>query len=153
MAKNSTLTDHEYIQINQAIFSLRNVYESGLRKEKGDAKNELSIAELGVLMVLGQADKITSRTLSVMMDLTPGTISQYVNRLRKRGLIDQLRDENDRRIWWLTLTKEGHDVYRSSYRGAVQYTRDMISMLDAREQRLLHDLLVKTSHGNGYEWQ
>ena len=127
MGKPNRLTDGEYIQINQAIFILRNVYESMMRRESSDGDTSPTIAEMGVLMVLGQAGEINARSLSKMMDITPGTISQYLSSLVKRGLVEQRRDEKD--------------------------STDIVSSLNHEEQRAFHDLLVKLSHANGYEWQ
>jgi DNA-binding MarR family transcriptional regulator len=104
-------------------------------------------------MVLGQAGRLASRQLSGRMDITPGTVSQYVSRLSGRGLLEQTRDTQDRRAWWLTLTEAGQDVYQRAHAGSVRYTTDMLAMLDPDEQRVLHRLLLKASHGNGYEWQ
>jgi len=153
MVKTGRLSDHERIQINQAIFSLRNVYESKMRRENSGADNCPTIAEMGVLMVLGQSGEINAHTLSTMMDLTPGTISQYLSRLERRGLVEQRRDEKDKRTWWLVLTESGVKSYRSAYAGTIHYTAELISSLDQAEQRTLHDLLLKLSHANGYEWQ
>jgi DNA-binding MarR family transcriptional regulator len=153
LAKSSRLSDSEYIQINQAIFSLRNVYESRMRSEGPDGGNSPTIAELGVLMVLGQAGEINARALSKMMDMTPGTISQYLSRLVRRGLVNQRRDEEDRRTWWLALTEDGEKTYRAACEGTVRYTESIIACLNKDEQRNIHDLLVKLSHANGYEWQ
>jgi DNA-binding MarR family transcriptional regulator len=153
LAKPNRLSDGECIRINQAIFSLRNVYESRMRSEGQGGDDSPTIAELGVLMVLGQAGEINARALSRMMDMTPGTISQYLSRLARRGLVNQRRDEKDRRTWWLTLTEDGEETYRTAYEGTVRYTESIIACLNKDEQRTLHDLLVKLSHANGYEWQ
>ncbi|HUX50382.1 MAG TPA: MarR family transcriptional regulator [Spirochaetia bacterium] len=153
MRKTNGLSETEYIQINQAIFSLQNAYESRMRRERDSQGDDLTIADMGVIMVLGQFGRITAKTLATLMDITPGTVSQYVSRLQVRGLINQERNDHDRRSWWLTLSDAGSAAYRSAFDGAVQYTRDMLRMLDSGQQRLLHDLLLTVSHGNGYEWQ
>jgi DNA-binding MarR family transcriptional regulator len=152
LAKQRGLSDDEHIQINQAIFSLRNVYESRMRQESAGADGP-TIAEMGVLMVLGQAGRVNARCLSTMMDMTPGTISQYIARLVRQGFVEQQRDETDRRTWWLTLTAVGRERYRAAYEGTVRYTQSIIACLGGEEQRALHDLLLKLSHANGYEWQ
>jgi DNA-binding MarR family transcriptional regulator len=151
MGERKKLSEKELIQVNQAIFSLRNVYESRLREESGDAGP--SIAEMGVIMVLGQVGSVNSRSLARMMDITPGTVSQYVGRLERGGFLTQSREEGDRRSWLLALTAAGEELYREAFKGAVSYTRDLLSPLSDEEQRVLHGLLLKASRGNGYEWQ
>ncbi len=151
MSQND-LSDAEYIQINQAIFSLRNVFESRMRRENADTRGP-TIAEMGVLMVLGQVGRVNARTLAAMMDITEGTVSLYIAHLVRQGLVEQRRDEADRRTWWLVLTDAGEENYRKAYEGTVRYTQDLVASLDGQEQRALHDLLLKLSHSNGYGWQ
>jgi hypothetical protein len=44
MATTPRLSDQELIQINRAVFSLRNVYESRLRREGAGSGETLSVA-------------------------------------------------------------------------------------------------------------
>jgi DNA-binding MarR family transcriptional regulator len=87
------------------------------------------------------------------MDINPGTISVYVQRLVTRGLVQREQDTDDRRNWWLTLTEEGKAAYEETIAGTVDYTRDFLSALDKSEQRTLHGLLLKASHSLGFDWQ
>lgn len=150
--KSDRLSDDDLVRVCQAVFSLRNVYESKMRAEQAGESDEPTIAEMGVLMVLGQASPMNSRALARRMDLTPGTVSQYVARLAKRGLLEMRRDEEDRRNWSLVLTQAGIRAYKSAYRGTVKYTEDMLAPLSPGERRLFHDLLAMTARANGYDW-
>lgn len=153
MSVTKGLNEKECIQVNQAIFSLRNIYESRMRRENGKAKDSLGIGEIGVLMVIGQMSDVTAQELARLMDLTRGTISIYVKRLVALGLATQTRSDEDKRNWHLNLTKKGFAIYESAYAGTVEYTRDIISILNHDEQRAFHGILVKLAHGNGYDWQ
>jgi DNA-binding MarR family transcriptional regulator len=103
--------------------------------------------------VLGQFAPLNSRRLSQLMDINPGTISVYVQRLVEKGLVQRERDTADRRNWWLTLTDLGQAAAQGVVAGAVEYTRDFLSALDEAERRTLHRLLLKASHGLGFDWQ
>ena len=87
------------------------------------------------------------------MSINPGTISQYVHSLVKKGLVQKKQDKNDRRNWLLSLTKKGQVSYQETIAEAVAYTRDFISALNEKEQKTLHELLLKASHSLGYKWQ
>jgi len=113
----------------------------------------LALSDCSVLMVLGQFAPLNSRRLSKLMDINPGTIAVYIQRLVEKGLVERKRDERDRRNWWLTLTAAGQTAYGEIVTGAVAYTRDFLSSLDANDQRELHRLLLKASHSLGFEWQ
>lgn len=148
-----SLSDKEYLQINQALFSLTHSYESRSTTEEQRNPTGLTLSGRSVLMVLGQFAPLNSRQLSGIMDINPGTISVYVQRLVKKGLVQKEQDQDDRRNWLLQLTEAGQAAYQGTITGAVTYTRDFLSALSESEQRTLHRLLLKTSHSLGFDWQ
>ncbi|MBN1873202.1 MAG: MarR family transcriptional regulator [Anaerolineae bacterium] len=145
------LTEKAYLQINQALFSLTHAYESRMATD-GNYES-LSLADCSVLMVLCQFAPITAARLAEIMDINPGTISVYVQRLVKKGLIQREQDADDRRNWWLTFTETGQSIAKSVVVGAADYTRDFLSALDEEEKETLHQLLLKASHSLGFNWQ
>lgn len=147
------LTDKNFVQINQALFSLTNTYQSRMSKETLRTALKLVLSDFSTLMVLGQFAPINGRKLSKLMNINAGTISLYVQRLVEKGLVQREQDRTDRRNWWLTLTNTGQEVYKEMIAGTVEYTRDFLSPLNESEQETLHQLLLKASHGLGYDWQ
>jgi DNA-binding MarR family transcriptional regulator len=147
------LSDKEYLQINQALFSLTNAYESLMLKDEKLHQTGLQLSDRAVLMVLGQLAPLNSRQLADIMDITPGTISVYIQRLVEKGLVDKSQDQNDRRNWLLHLTEEGQAHYRQTLSGTVSYSQKFFSILSEDEQHMLHKLLLKTSHSLGFYWQ
>ncbi len=146
------LSTTEYIQINQALFSLVHAYESRMAQDANNVIG-LALADCSVLMVLHQFAPLNSARLARIMDINPGTISLYVQRLVEKGLVAKEQDADDRRNWWLTLTGPGQTVAGEVVASAAAYTRDFLAALDKDEQRTLHGLLLKASHSLGFEWQ
>jgi MarR family 2-MHQ and catechol resistance regulon transcriptional repressor len=147
-----SLSDKEYLQINQALFSLAHTYESRMAEDSGNDIG-LSLSDCSVLMVLHQFAPANATQLSRMMDINPGTISVYVQRLIEKGLVQREQDADDRRNWWLTLTDRGQQVAGAVVAHAVAYTRDFLASLDESEQGALHQALLKASHSLGFDWQ
>jgi len=147
------LSSREYLQINQALFSLAHAYESRMAETEAQKPTGLTLTDRALLMVLGRFAPTNAAKLSTVMDINPGTISVYVQRLVTRGLVQREQDTDDRRNWWLTLTEEGKAAYEETIAGTVDYTRDFLSALDKSEQRTLHGLLLKASHSLGFDWQ
>jgi len=146
------LSDKAYLQINQALFSLTQAYESRMVEEEAHNTLGLRLSDCSVLMVLGQFAPINARRLSELMDINPGTISVYVQRLVEMGLVQKEQDAEDRRNWWLTLTDLGQMAAQGVIGGAVAYTRDFLAALDEDEQRALHRLLLKAARDLGFDW-
>jgi DNA-binding MarR family transcriptional regulator len=147
------LSDKQYLQVNQALFSLTHAYESRMAQEETHNNFGLALSDCSTLMVLGQFAPLNSRRLSELMDVNPGTISVYVQRLIEKGLVQKEQDQEDRRNWWLSLTEAGQVAYQGIAAGAVEYTRDFLTALDSEEQEILHQLLLKASHSLGFGWQ
>ena len=147
------LSNKEYLQINQALFSLTHTYESRMVGVEQQHQSGLNLSDRAVLMVLGQFAPCNSRRLSELMDINPGTISVYVQRLVKLGMIQKEQDLEDRRNWWLTLTAAGETAYQETIAGTVFFTQEFLQALSDEEQSTLHQLLLKTSHSLGFDWQ
>jgi DNA-binding MarR family transcriptional regulator len=148
-----SLTSQQYLQVNQALFSLAHAYDVRMAAERERDTLDLRLSDCSVLMVLHQLSPLNARRLSQAMDINPGTISVYVQRLVKKGLVEKRQDTQDRRNWWITLTPMGQTAAEAVVAGAVEYTRDFLSSLSRSEQRALHGLLLKASHGLGFDWQ
>ncbi len=147
------LSDREYLQINQALFSLAHAYESRRAEVERQYPTGLALSDRAVLMVLGQFAPVNSRRLSELMDINPGTISVYIQRLVAKELVQKTQDEDDRRNWWLNLTQAGQAAYNETIMGTVAYTRDFLVALDETEQQTLRQLLLKVSYSLGFDWQ
>jgi DNA-binding MarR family transcriptional regulator len=148
-----TLSKKEYLQINQALFSMTHAYESRMAKEETRNTLGLKLSDCSVLMVLGRFAPTNSRELSRLMDINPGTVSLYVERLVRMGLVQKNQDSDDRRNWRLLLTDSGRTAAQGIIAGAAEYTRDFLSALTEAEQRTLHRLVLKVSHLLGFDWQ
>ena len=146
------LTKKQCTQLNQAVFSMANAYRSRMVREGTVEKSGLTLPDRSTLMVLGQLEPVTARDLSKRMDINPGTISVYVQRLVERGLVVRAQDDSDRRAWWLSLTEGGKEAYRDTIDGAAAYTRAFLEPLTDEEQRTLHGLMLKVAEGLGYAW-
>jgi DNA-binding MarR family transcriptional regulator len=147
------MNQRQCIQVNQALFSLAHAYEAMMLKDAKARASDVRLSDCAVIMVLGQLQPVSASQLSICMFINPGTISLYLRRLENKGLIVRERDKVNRRLWWLTLTEQGRDAYNAIIQGTVQYTRDFLSPLQPAEQEMVHRLLLKASHGLGFDWQ
>jgi len=147
-----SLSSKACVQINQAVFSIANAYRSRMHQDGLVDATGLTLPDRSALMVLGQLMPTTARTLSKAMDINPGTISVYVQRLVEKGLASRSQDEKDRRTWWLSLTKSGQVAYQETLAGAAAYTQQFLDPLTESEQKALHKMLLKISEGLGYKW-
>lgn len=108
--------------------------------EAAAARHGLSVAQTCVLVRLDQPR--TMGSLATELQCLPSNITQIVDRLSQRNLVDREPDPDDRRSRLLRLTPSGRRVKRDFER-AFTFARDAEQRLSHTEAEQLAALLVK----------
>ncbi|WP_412759187.1 MarR family transcriptional regulator [Neobacillus mesonae] len=99
---------NRYISIS---FQVHKKAESLIKCQIG---NDLTNDQHYILRYIHQAGSCTSTELAEVFEVNKSAITAIINRMADRNLIDRTRDENDRRVVYLTLTKEGIELYQKA---------------------------------------
>ena len=88
---------------------------------------------------MGQPKNMTSvaRALSV----TTGTLTISVNSLVKKGFVERVRSEEDRRVVLVSLTEKGKLVYTRHRKFHEELVQNIVNRLDDQEKVLLEKVL------------
>jgi DNA-binding MarR family transcriptional regulator len=87
--------------------------EAYLRFHRRDGKrSELSGASRAVLLHLSQAGPITVGELALHLDRAQSVVSEILNQLEGKGVLEREADPQDRRRTLVWLSPEGSDVLR-----------------------------------------
>lgn len=73
--------------------------------------------------------------------VTSGTMTNRVDRLATRGLVERHPDPSDRRGVLVRLTPEGKDAVDGAFAALLDAERDLLTGLSAKDQKDLADLL------------
>jgi MarR family transcriptional regulator, 2-MHQ and catechol-resistance regulon repressor len=74
---------------------------------------DLSPSQFNILNLLrGSSDGLTQMDLSRELITHRSNITGLIDRLEKRGLVQRKTSASDRRVWRVSLTKEGTEVIR-----------------------------------------
>ena len=76
--------------------------------------NDLTNDQHYILRYIHQSGKCTSSELAEAFEVNKSAITAIINRMVDRGLIQRTRDENDRRVVYLTLTPEGNELFEEA---------------------------------------
>ncbi|SJZ47707.1 DNA-binding transcriptional regulator, MarR family [Pilibacter termitis] len=99
--------------INEYLVSIFNdiltIEETELQKSQF---SDISIKEMHTIEVIGMYRKKTSSEVAKELMVTVGTLTVAVNNLVKKGYVERIRSEDDRRVVKLGLTHKGKLVYR-----------------------------------------
>ncbi|MCA0436241.1 MAG: MarR family transcriptional regulator [Austwickia sp.] len=110
------------------------------------AEHGLEVWEFDVIAALRRAGTpyelspgdLVKRTLS-----TSGTMTNRVDRLVRRGLVDRLPDPEDRRGVRVRLTAAGRQLSADALAALLERERGLLEGLDDAERRQLADLLTR----------
>ncbi|QCT03330.1 MarR family transcriptional regulator [Paenibacillus algicola] len=75
---------------------------------------DLTREQFQTLRMIRSHEQCTSKLLSELLCVGKSSISSNVNRMEERGWIERHRDDEDRRVVYLSLTAEGENVLQSS---------------------------------------
>ncbi|QNQ80943.1 MarR family winged helix-turn-helix transcriptional regulator [Lactobacillus sp. PV034] len=103
-----------YKEISDALYNsyygIERIEQTELKKSKF---KDLTPNELHAIDAIGLHNHLTTSQLAEKLHVTRATISTQVDRLVRKGYVERVRDEKDRRIIRLKLTHRGKLVCRA----------------------------------------
>jgi MarR family 2-MHQ and catechol resistance regulon transcriptional repressor len=107
----------------------------------------LSVSQFGVLEALHHLGPLYQKDLARKILKSTGNITMVVDNLEKRGLVERVRDEKDRRHYFVRITKKGSDIIRPFFPGHAARVAEEMGALTAAEQEELARLCKKVGLG------
>jgi DNA-binding MarR family transcriptional regulator len=114
------------------------------------ARYGLDIPEWRVLATLGFRNQaLSAQYISHCTRTHKSTISRAVTTLFKRGLIERVANEDDRREFRLRMTRKGKTLYEELIPRLLGREREILSCLTAKERKDFARLLTKIENSLG----
>ena len=107
----------------------------------------LTVSQFGVLEALHHLGPLYQKDLATKILKSTGNITMVVDNLEKRGLVERVRDEDDRRHYFVRITAEGSRLIRSFFPGHVKRIVREMGRLSRIEQETLGRLCKKVGLG------
>ena len=121
--------------------------DSAIRKRTDIAVqgNDLTFAQSHTLVAIAHWPEGTAslKELERQFRVAQSTMAGIVARLEKKGLIETVPNETDRRIKRLRVTPAGEELLLRTREAAAESERAVLSALSESEQAQLYDLLFK----------
>ncbi len=108
--------------------------------QKGYFSN-LSLAEMHTLDAIGPYESRTMTETAQILGITVGTLTVSVDRLVKKGFVERRRDEEDRRVVRISLTKDGKLAARMHGKFHKVLAKHILEPYNDNEQELLLSLV------------
>lgn len=107
---------------------------------------DVSIKEMHTIEAIGMYREHTTSQVAKKLGVTVGTLTVSVNNLVRKDYVDRIRNEKDRRVVTLGLTKKGRLLYRLHDKFHRDMVKETINEMDEKESEvLMHGL--KNLHG------
>ncbi|MGO2083558.1 fatty acid biosynthesis transcriptional regulator FabT [Vagococcus sp.] len=97
-------------QLVRVFNDILTIEETELRKSDF---SDISIKEMHTIEAIGMGENKTSSEVAKDLSITVGTLTVAINNLVKKGYVDRVRSETDRRIVRLKLTDRGRLFFRA----------------------------------------
>ena len=110
------------------------IEESELKKSQF---NDLSITEMHTIEAIGMYKKKTSSEVAKELSITVGTLTVAINNLVKKGYVERLRSEDDRRVVKLGLTKKGKLLFRVHQHFHLEMVKNILKGMEQEEEQAL----------------
>lgn len=119
-----------------------------LAEEKSVQKgyfNNLSLAEMHTLDAIGPYDSKTMTQTAQILGITVGTLTVSVDRLVKKGFVERHRDETDKRVVRISLTRDGKLAARMHGKFHKVLAKHILEPYDEKEQDMLLGLVEEVN--------
>jgi DNA-binding MarR family transcriptional regulator len=120
------LVDH-YINVS---FSVNKIAEGLIKEQIG---SDLTNDQHYTLRYINNVGTCTSTELAEVFDVKKSAITAIITRMWEKGLILRTRDENDRRVVYLTLTERGKELFQKTEERIQALVESFISRFDQNE--------------------
>ena len=97
------------------------------------------------LFHLGLYGRLTASDIGQRARMHKTKSSRAVHRLNERRFVDRTRNEDDRRVEYLSLTRQGQAAYDDLRAVARRYDAALMDALDPAEAEVLRRALLKLS--------
>lgn len=127
-----------YDQINQYLVKIFNEIIDLEEKILSDGPfSDLTIKEMHTIEAIGMFGNKTSSQVATSLNITLGTLTIAIGNLVKKGYVLRKKDDRDKRIVFLELTKKGKLVYKIHERFHYLMVKETVNGFDENDQQLL----------------
>ena len=95
-----------------------------------DEFSDISINDMHIIEAIGVDEPKRSGTVAKLMSITLGTLTKAIDGLTRKGYVNRIRSEEDKRVVKLSLTDKGKSAYyhhEQFHRHMIEHIKDGLS--------------------------
>lgn len=133
---NAVLNELLVITFNDILEIEQSAIKEGILKD-------LSVTEIHTIDAIGMYIPRTMSEVAADLNITVGTLTIAINNLVKKGYVIRSKDEKDRRVVKIGLTKKGKLAFRVHEKFHLDMIKETIEGLSIEEETVLANALSK----------
>lgn len=119
------------------------IEERALRTEE---YRDMTANDMHVIEAIGMEEMKNMTSVARSLEVTTGTLTIAVNSLVKKGYVDRVRSEEDRRVVLISLSEKGKRAYLHHQKFHDRMIKAVMRELTEEEQIVLERALTKVNH-------
>ena len=104
--------------------------------KRGEYKN-VTVNDMHVMEAIGIGEPKNMTAVAKVLAVTTGTLTISVNSLVKKGLVERVRSEEDRRVVLVSLSESGKQAYEYHQKFHKEMVDTVLQDLDDKEKEVL----------------
>lgn len=126
MEKNEAIKKITALQRDMARFMRRNAFKHWVTLS-------LTTAQAKALFCIVDNEKISSKQLAAIFEVTPANITGIIDKLIEQGFVRRVENSQDRRVFFLESTQAGKTLIDNLDQLASEHSAQMLSALNEEE--------------------
>lgn len=107
------------------------------------ANEQMSLAQVGLLMLIKNKQPTSGSDLASHMRITRSAVTQLIDALDQQGFIQRQEEVHDRRISYITLSKQGIAKHAALEKIRRELYMKLAAVLDDNELRAIVNIHIK----------
>ena len=120
--------------------SVNTIEEKAIRTEE---YQDVTTNDMHVIEAIGLDTAKNMTSVAKTLEVTTGTLTIAVNSLVKKGYVDRVRSEEDRRVVLVSLSDKGKKAYLHHRKFHEDMIEAVVDEMSEEEQRVLEKALIK----------
>ncbi len=103
--------------------------------------DDVSVNETHTVDAIGMYVPKTMSNVAEKLDITMGTLTVAINHLVKKGYVNKVKNEEDKRVFMLSLTEKGRELYKAHQKFHFELVKSLVLNLSDYEADMFIEAL------------
>jgi MarR family transcriptional regulator, 2-MHQ and catechol-resistance regulon repressor len=124
-------SEDRVLKLTTVLFRLNQFLQDSIKKDI--LSYDINVTEFGTLEVLYHKGALPIQTVCDKMLMANSSMTYVVDKMVKRGFIEKIADQVDRRVTNVALTKKGHSFFESIFPKHIEQLKNLYQDLNEDE--------------------